>query len=114
MDDIASKLSPDTGFLRRPLPASMKTSNSSLEHAARTEHFSLARHRLLLAAACVLAAGIMARPAAAEQDRPIMLLVGSSATWNSNIFLVPTNARSVSYVAPYAGLRIDKVYAQQE
>ncbi|MGH8750817.1 MAG: XrtB/PEP-CTERM-associated polysaccharide biosynthesis outer membrane protein EpsL [Burkholderiales bacterium] len=56
----------------------------------------------------------MAQTALAEQDRAIMLLVGSSATWNSNIFLTPSNARSVYYAAPYVGLRLDKLYAQQE
>ena len=114
MDDTELELSPDTGILRRPLPASMKISSSSMERAARTKHLSAARHRLFLAAACVLIAGTVAGPAAAEQDRPIMLQVGSTGGWNSNIFLTPNNTQSVYYAAPYVGLIFDKAYAQQE
>jgi exopolysaccharide biosynthesis operon protein EpsL len=57
----------------------------------------------------------LAKPAAAEEDqgRPVKLLAGSSATWNSNVFLVPNNVESDYYFTPYVGLRIDKSYAQQ-
>jgi exopolysaccharide biosynthesis operon protein EpsL len=75
----------------------------------------MVRSGFIQAAACALVTVALAKPAAAEEDqgRPIKLLVGSTAAWNSNVFLVPNNVESDFYVAPYVGLRIDKPYAQQ-
>lgn len=70
------------------------------------------------AAACAVVTVALAQPAAAQQaeedlGRPIKLLVGSPAAWNSNVFLVPNNVESDYYAAPYIGLRADKSYGQQ-
>jgi exopolysaccharide biosynthesis operon protein EpsL len=48
------------------------------------------------------------------QDRPVMLRVGGSLSWDSNIFRLPAGAaRKERISTAYAGLSIDKVYAQQ-
>src|SRR6266478_1549178 len=59
----------------------------------------------------------------AVQERPIMALIGSSVTWDSNVFHLPSSvdaqallgkpAKSDRISATYAGLRVDKPYAQQ-
>jgi exopolysaccharide biosynthesis operon protein EpsL len=51
----------------------------------------------------------------AEQDRPIMLIVGGGVSHDSNFFRVPNDvARSERITTASVGLSIDKVYAQQE
>jgi len=45
-------------------------------------------------------------------DRPLMVRVGGSLNYDSNLFRAP-NASSERYAAAYAGLSIDKPYAQQ-
>jgi exopolysaccharide biosynthesis operon protein EpsL len=52
------------------------------------------------------------KPAAALPDRPVMLRVGGSLSWDSNIFRAP-QARSERIRVGYAGLNVDKAYAQQ-
>jgi exopolysaccharide biosynthesis operon protein EpsL len=61
------------------------------------------------------AAMVLALPAAAQQDRPIMGVVGTSETWDSNLFRLNDSAgpRADRYNATYVGLRVDKPYAQQ-
>ena len=78
----------------------------------RAAAFALVTVALVEPAAATTVALI--EPAAEEdQGRPIKLLAGSSAAWDSNVFRVPDNVESDFYVAPYIGLRIDKSYAQQ-
>jgi exopolysaccharide biosynthesis operon protein EpsL len=57
----------------------------------------------------------LALSAAAQQDRPIMGVVGTSETWDSNVFRLNDAAgpRSDRYNATYVGLRVDKPYSQQ-
>jgi exopolysaccharide biosynthesis operon protein EpsL len=65
----------------------------------------------------------LALPAAAQQERPIMLAVGGSVSWNSNVFSLPDSAdpqarlgrssKSDRITSHYVGLRIDQPYAQQ-
>jgi exopolysaccharide biosynthesis operon protein EpsL len=51
----------------------------------------------------------------AEQDRPIMLIVGGSVSSDSNFFRVPNGlARSEQITTAYVGLSIEKHYAQQQ
>jgi exopolysaccharide biosynthesis operon protein EpsL len=45
-------------------------------------------------------------------DRPVMLRIGGSHTWDSNLFRSP-DARSDRIAVAYAGLNVDKAYAQQ-
>lgn len=45
-------------------------------------------------------------------DRPVMARVGGSVNYDSNLFRSP-NARAERYATAYAGLSIDKAYAQQ-
>jgi exopolysaccharide biosynthesis operon protein EpsL len=54
----------------------------------------------------------LARPASGLPDRPVMLRVGGSLTRDSNIFRAP-QARSERIAVGYAGLSVDKAYAQQ-
>jgi exopolysaccharide biosynthesis operon protein EpsL len=49
---------------------------------------------------------------AALRDRPVMARVGGSLSYDSNLFRSP-DARSERYATAYAGLNIDKAYAQQ-
>jgi exopolysaccharide biosynthesis operon protein EpsL len=49
---------------------------------------------------------------AALPDRPVMARVGGSLSYDSNLFRSP-DARSERYATAYAGLSIDKAYAQQ-
>jgi len=60
-------------------------------------------------------------PVAAEQEHPVVVAVGSSVTWDSNIFRLPESAdpqaqlgsstKSDRISTTYAGLRVDKPYA---
>src|SRR5712691_9315265 len=62
-------------------------------------------------------------PAVAVQEHPVMALIGSSVTWDSNVFHLPASvdaqaqlgkpAKSDRISTTYAGLRVDKPYAQQ-
>jgi len=62
-------------------------------------------------------------PPVAVQEHPVMALIGSSITWDSNVFHLPDSvdpqaqlgrpAKSDRISATYAGLRVDKPYAQQ-
>ncbi len=62
-------------------------------------------------------------PPVAVQEHPVMALIGSSVTWDSNVFHLPSSvdaqallgrpAKSDRIGATYAGLRVDKPYAQQ-
>ena len=62
-------------------------------------------------------------PPVAVQEHPVMALIGSSVTWDSNVFHLPSSvdaqallgkpAKSDRISATYAGLRVDKPYAQQ-
>jgi exopolysaccharide biosynthesis operon protein EpsL len=62
-------------------------------------------------------------PAVAVQEHPVMALIGSSVTWDSNVFHLPASvdpqarlrrpAKSDRVSTTYAGLRVDKPYAQQ-
>jgi len=62
-------------------------------------------------------------PPIAVQEHPVMALIGSSITWDSNVFHLPDSvdpqaqlgrpAKSDRISATYAGLRVDKPYAQQ-
>jgi exopolysaccharide biosynthesis operon protein EpsL len=54
----------------------------------------------------------LVKPAAPLPDRPVMLRVGGSLTWDSNIFRAP-QASSERIATGYAGLSVDKAYAQQ-
>lgn len=54
----------------------------------------------------------VASPSPVLPDRPLMLRVGGSQTWDSNIFRSP-QARSERIGVGYAGLSLDKAYAQQ-
>jgi exopolysaccharide biosynthesis operon protein EpsL len=48
------------------------------------------------------------------QDRPVMLRVGGSRSWDSNIFRLPAgSAREERISLGYVGLSVDKPYAQQ-
>ena len=49
---------------------------------------------------------------AALPDRPVMARVGGSLTYDSNLFRAP-DASAERYATAYAGLSIDKAYAQQ-
>jgi len=63
------------------------------------------------------------QPSAAGQERTVMVVVGSSLTWDSNVFRLPDSAdpqaqlgrssKSDRISTTYAGLRVDKQYAQQ-
>jgi hypothetical protein len=58
--------------------------------------------------------GALRADAALPQDRPVMLRVGGSLSWDSNIFRRPAgSARQERVSVAYAGLSIDKPYAQQ-
>src|SRR5437667_11981942 len=62
-------------------------------------------------------------PPVAVQEHPVMALIGSSVTWDSNVFHLPDSvdpqaqlgrpAKSDRIGTTYAGLRVDKPYAQQ-
>jgi exopolysaccharide biosynthesis operon protein EpsL len=69
----------------------------------------------MVAAVAAAAATVLALPAAAQQEHPIMGVVGTSETWDSNIFRLNDSAapKSDRYNATYVGLRVDKPYAQQ-
>jgi exopolysaccharide biosynthesis operon protein EpsL len=54
----------------------------------------------------------LAQPATLLPDRPLMLRVGGSVTWDSNMFHAP-QASSERITVGYAGLSVDKAYAQQ-
>jgi exopolysaccharide biosynthesis operon protein EpsL len=58
---------------------------------------------------------LAAQSSLAQQDRPVMAVVGASATWDSNVFKLAESAgrRSDRILSDYVGLRIDKPYAQQ-
>jgi exopolysaccharide biosynthesis operon protein EpsL len=61
--------------------------------------------------------------AVAVQEHPVMVLIGSSVVWDSNVFHLPASADSQALLGrpaksdristTYAGLRLDKPYAQQ-
>src|SRR5688572_8911086 len=51
-------------------------------------------------------------PAALLPDRPIMLRVGGALAWDSNFFRSPS-PREELVASAYAGVSIDKAYAQQ-
>lgn len=73
------------------------------------------RDSLVLAAICILVAGSVARPVAAQYDA-FNVLVGASVSHDSNLFRVPGtlgNPQSETITTGYVGLRIDKPYAQQ-
>lgn len=53
-----------------------------------------------------------APPAPVLQDRPLMVRVGGALAWDTNIFRAPI-AREERIASAYAGLSIDKAYAQQ-
>jgi exopolysaccharide biosynthesis operon protein EpsL len=55
---------------------------------------------------------IVKPPAAALRDRPVMARVGGSLSYDSNLFRTP-DALSDRYATVFAGLSIDKAYAQQ-
>ena len=77
--------------------------------------------RLRLTAACLLTAGILARPAAA--DDVLTVALGGSVIHDSNLFRLPSSAdpqltlgqptKSDTIRLTYAGLRIVKPYGQQ-
>jgi len=71
--------------------------------------------RLIIGLWCALAAAPAAaqqdRPAA-QQDRPVMLHVGGSVAWNTNPLRQP-EAVSDRITTFFAGLRVDRAYAQQ-
>jgi exopolysaccharide biosynthesis operon protein EpsL len=58
-----------------------------------------------------------------QQDRPVMLRLGSSVTWDSNVFRLPdsvnpqtpvgTSGNADRITTTYVGLRIDQAYARQ-
>ena len=62
-------------------------------------------------------------PPVARQEHPVMALIGSSVTWDNNVFHLPSSVdpqallgkptKSDRISATYAGLRVDKPYAQQ-
>ena len=62
-------------------------------------------------------------PPVAGQEHPVMALIGSSVTWDNNVFHLPSSVdpqallgkptKSDRISATYAGLRVDKPYAQQ-
>jgi len=62
-------------------------------------------------------------PTVAVQEHPVMVLIGSSVIWDSNVFHLPPSAdpqallgrpaKSDRISTVYAGLRLDKPYAQQ-
>src|SRR6267142_2635123 len=62
-------------------------------------------------------------PPVVGQEHPVMALIGSSVTWDSNVFHLPDSvdpqarlgrsAKSDRISTTYAGLRVDKPYAQQ-
>jgi exopolysaccharide biosynthesis operon protein EpsL len=68
-------------------------------------------------------ADVQQPPPVAVQDHPVMALIGSSVTWDSNVFHLPDSVapqallgkptKSDRISATYAGLRVDKPYAQQ-
>ena len=61
-------------------------------------------------------------PPVAGQEHPVMALIGSSVTWDNNVFHLPSSVdpqallgkptKSDRISATYAGLRVDKPYAQ--
>lgn len=81
----------------------------------------LARRSLVTAAACALAAVFLAPPALGDEYDAINLVLGASLTRDANVFRVPDNApplagfstKSDRISVAYAGVRIDKPYAQQ-
>src|SRR5213594_4402897 len=62
-------------------------------------------------------------PPVVGQEHPVMALIGSSVTWDNNVFHLPSSVdpqallgkptKSDRISATYAGLRVDKPYAQQ-
>jgi len=62
--------------------------------------------------AAALASALAAPPAAAQQDRPVMLHVGASVASQTNPLRQP-EPRSDRLTILFAGLRIDQPYAQQ-
>jgi exopolysaccharide biosynthesis operon protein EpsL len=64
--------------------------------------------KLIIGLACALAAA----PAAAQQDRPVMVQGGGSVAWNTNPLMQPA-AVSDRITTFFAGLRVDQPYAQQ-
>ena len=62
-------------------------------------------------------------PPVVGQEHPLMALIGSSVTWDNNVFHLPSSVdpqallgkptKSDRISATYAGLRVDKPYAQQ-
>jgi exopolysaccharide biosynthesis operon protein EpsL len=79
--------------------------------------------RRLLAIALLMTGASLALPAAAQQERPVMAVVGGSVSWNSNVFSLPDSAdpqtrlgrpsKSDRILSHYAGVRVDKPYALQ-
>lgn len=83
--------------------------------ASKTGSMPMDRRRLLLPAACVLLAGFLIRPAAADQYDALNVVLGGSITHDANLLRVPgfANPQSDTITTGYVGLRIDKPYAQQ-
>ena len=81
----------------------------------------LARRSLVTAAACALAAAFLAPPALGDEYDAINLVLGTSLTHDANVFRRPDNSppltgfstKSDRISVAYAGVRIDKPYAQQ-
>lgn len=74
------------------------------------------RRRLFQAATCIVLAGFLARPAAADQYDVLNIVVGGSVTYDSNLFRLPGllfDPQSETISTAYAKLLIDKPYGQQ-
>ena len=76
-----------------------------------------------IVAVCALAGALLAQPAAA-QNQPLTLRLGTSSTWDANVFRVPDSTsdpqlargrsgRSDRIDTINVGLRIEKAYSQQ-
>jgi exopolysaccharide biosynthesis operon protein EpsL len=75
------------------------------------------RERISVRAAVLglAASWLVAIPAQAQQERPVMLVVGGSMSWDNNFFRVPNDlAQSERISTAYVGLSLDTVYAQQQ
>jgi exopolysaccharide biosynthesis operon protein EpsL len=64
--------------------------------------------KFIVALGCALAAA----PAAAQQERPVMLQVGGAYAWQTNL-LRQREPRADRVTMLFAGLRVDRPYAQQ-
>jgi exopolysaccharide biosynthesis operon protein EpsL len=105
-----------------PSPAQAPMGGATYRGASTDQRWS----RIVIVAACILLAGSLVRPAAAQDDAtvtagdspssPLKAMLGGSVSHDANLFRRPdfANPQSDTISTAYARLLIDKPYAQQQ